>query len=457
MKLKEEVTLAFTFRGGIHVEEHKYTRDCPVEVLPEPGTVKISMNQNIGAPCTPVVKNGDYVRIGQIIGDVPNDILGCPVHASVSGTVTDIEEIRVSSGALEKVIVIQNDGKDETDPSVVPFTGSIRELSSEDITERVRCAGICGMGGAAFPTYAKINSARGKAEYLIVNCAECEPFITADHRLLLEYPEEVIRGVKILMRATHAPKALIAVEDNKMNAVKRLCKLCEKDSLISVKVMKTKYPQGDERQLIFALTGRELPAGKLPADAGCVIFNAHTCAAVYKAIATGMPSVRRIITVSGDCVATPKNLSVPVGTAASYLVEYCGGLVKTPEKMISGGPMMGQAQWDFDMPVKKSTSAILLLSESYSRKPKEPPVCIRCGRCAANCPMRLMPVYIAQFVQHDDMKSAEKYGALSCVECGSCSYNCPGKVEIVQYIRVAKNYIRTENARMKKAETDSKK
>ena len=352
--------MAYTFRGGIHVNEHKYTCDCPVEILPEPAVVKISMNQNIGADCTPTVKKGDRVLVGQLIGDVPEGALGCPIHSSVSGTVADIEEQRVPTGAIEKVVVIENDGMGEVSDTVTPYTGSIRDLSPEEITEKIRRAGIAGMGGAAFPTYAKINSSRGKAEYLIVNCAECEPFITADHRLLLEHPEDVVRGVKILMRAVGAPQAFIAVEDNKLNTVKRLRELCGNDGLISVKVLKTKYPQGDERQLIFALTGRELPPGKLPADAGCVIFNAHTCASSYTAISTGMPSVRRIITLSGDCVATPKNLSVPVGASAMDLVAFCGGLVKTPEKMISGGPMMGQAQWNGEMPVKKSTSSVLL-------------------------------------------------------------------------------------------------
>jgi len=449
--------LAYTFKGGIHVDEHKYTSNNPVEPIAESAVVKISMNQNIGAECIPVVAAGDRVLVGQTIGEVPEGALGCPVHASVSGTVTAIEEQRVFSGAVEKVVVIQNDGQGEIHPDVVPYKGSIRELTPEDITERIRLAGIVGMGGAAFPTYAKINSARGKVNVLIVNCAECEPFITADHRLLAEHPERVVRGVKILMRAVGAPQAFIAVEDNKPDAVKALRALCGRDGIVSVKVMKTKYPQGDERQLIYALTGRELPAGKLPADAGCVIFNAHTCAAVYTAIATGMPSVRRIVTLSGDCVAKAGNLSVPIGTPVSCLISHCGGLVKNPEKIISGGPMMGQAQWDKDMPVKKNTSAVLILSADYSKKPKEPPTCISCGRCIANCPMRLMPAYIARFVQLDDMKNAEKYGAMSCVECGSCSYNCPGKVEIVQYIRVAKNYIRTENARMKKAEAEAKK
>lgn len=447
--------MAYTFKGGIHVDEHKHTCSCPVETLLVVPTVKISMNQNIGAPCAPVVKVGDTVCVGELIGEVPEGALGCPVHSSVSGTVSAIEEIRVPSGAVEKLVVIDSDGLYTKSESISPVTKSIKDIGRDEIIGIIKNAGITGMGGAAFPTYAKISSAVGKAELLIVNCAECEPFITADHRLLLEDAESVISGVKILMKAVGVSEAYIAIEDNKLDAVKNVKKLLGDSDMISVKVMKTKYPQGDERQLIYALTGRELASGKLPADAGCVIFNAATCASVYNAFADGMPLVRRNITVSGDCIKEPKNLSVPLGTPASVLIDVCGGLIKTPEKMISGGPMMGQAQWDFDMPVKKGTSSLLLLSQDYSKKPANPSVCIRCGRCIKNCPMHLMPAYIASFVQHDDMKNAEKYGAMSCVECGSCSYNCPGKVEIVQYIRVAKNYIRTQSIGMKKAKAAS--
>lgn len=443
--------MAYTFKGGIHVEEYKLTDKNRTQIIPDPPKVRISMNQSIGAPASPTVKVGDEVKIGQIIGDVPESALGCPVHASVSGKVTAIDEMRVTDGSMNRTVIIENDGKSEVHESVVPVTKSITDFSREEIINIIRRAGITGMGGAAFPTYAKISSAVGKAEYLIVNCAECEPFITADHRLLLEEPEKVIGGVKILLRAVGAPEAIIAVEDNKVNVRKKIERHIKKSDFISVKFLKTKYPQGDERQLIYALTGRELATGKLPADAGCVIFNAATCAAVYTAFAEGMPLVRRIVTVSGDCVNTPGNFSVPVGTPASFLIEQAGGLKKTPEKMIAGGPMMGQAQWDPDMPTKKSTSSLLLLSKRFGEKPKADPVCIRCGRCVRNCPMRLMPALIASSVMKDDMKGAEKFGAMSCVECGSCSYNCPGKVEIVQYIRVAKNYIRTENARMKAA------
>lgn len=441
--------MAYTFRGGIHVNEYKLTDASPTEQLPTPPVVRISMNQSIGSGAVPVVTVGDRVLVGQVIGTVPEGTLGCPVHASVSGRVTEICDIRSSGGALEKTVVIESDGEERA--QTFPFEGSIHDADRDAMRARIRECGITGMGGAAFPTYAKLNSAVGRCEYLIVNCAECEPFITADHRLLLESPEEVVGGVKILLRALSAPQAYIALEDNKKNAVPRLKKLCGKDGIVSVKLLKTKYPQGDERQLIYALTGRELPMGKLPADAGCVIFNAATCAAVYRAFVYGEPVVRRTVTVSGDCVAQPKNLSVPIGTPASYLIEQCGGLIREPKKMISGGPMMGQAQWDPDMPIKKGTSALLLLSSEFSDKTSAVPTCIRCGRCIINCPMRLMPAYIAQFVKLGDMKSAERYGAMSCVECGSCSYNCPAKVEIVQYIRVAKDHIRTEAARVKAA------
>lgn len=447
--------MAYTFKGGAHINEHKITASCPTEALPEPPFVRISMTQGIGAPATPTVAVGDTVAIGDVIGDVPAASLGCPVHASISGTVTAVEECRVSGGSLERFVVIENDNMSRLSESISPFSGNVVTLPPDIISERIRRAGIVGMGGAAFPTYAKVDSARDKCEYLIVNCAECEPFITADHRLLLERPESVVRGLKLLMRAVGASQAIIAVEDNKLDAVRRLRELCGKSSPVSVKILRTKYPQGDERQLIFALTGRELGEGKLPADAGCVIFNAHTCAAVYDAFATGMPCVRRTVTVSGDCVAEPKNLYVPIGTSAEYLLEFCGGLVRTPEKLISGGPMMGRAQWDAAVTVKKGTSSLLFLSSDFSKKPSGESVCIHCGRCISTCPMHLMPVYLAQFVRGDDMKSAELYGAASCVECGTCSHGCPAKIELVQYIRVAKGFIRTERARMKAAAADS--
>lgn len=453
MQLQEEVTLAFTFKGGIHVEEHKYKGACPTETMPNPATVKISMTQHNGTPCIPSVKKGDRVRIGQIIGDASEDALGCPVHASVSGTVLDIEELPVSIGAPEKAVVIENDEKDELDPSVVPFNGSIRELSPEDIISRVRRAGIC---DGTLPAYAKISAACGRIEYLIVNCVERDPFVTSCRRLISEHPEKVARGTKILMRAIRAPQAYIAVDGTVSGDVRRLKRLCEGDRLISVQTVKSKYPHGDERQLIYALTGREVPADRCLEDAGCVVLDARTCAEVYDAIATGMPSVRCTVTVSGDCIAEPKNLSVPVGASVSELIDFCGGSAKAPDKLVIGTAMTGEAQSRADIPVKKSTSAVLLLSKKYTKEPKGTADCIRCGRCVRSCPMRLMPAYIAMSVRADDMKGAERFGAVSCTECGVCSYICPAKVELVQYVRRAKEQILAEKERAQDTETDAK-
>ncbi|MBQ7923349.1 MAG: electron transport complex subunit RsxC [Clostridia bacterium] len=435
--------MAYTFNGGIHVEEYKNTRRCRIEAFTPVKSVAIPLQQHIGVPCEPLVAVGDTVTVGQKIGDVKEG-LGCPVHASVSGKVMDIAERPTSNGSIVKSIIIENDGLDTPCPDLTPYHGRLSDASTEEIIRIVREAGITGMGGASFPTYAKIQSAVGKVDKIIVNCAECEPFITANHRLLLENPASVINGVKILLKAFGVHTAWLAVEDNKLDAINKLEELTAESNMIEVKVMKTKYPQGDERQLIFALTGEELPAGKLPADVGCVIFNAETCSAIFRAFSRGMPLVKRIITVDGDCIRYPRNLLVPIGTSIGDIIEFCGGLSRTPKKIIAGGPMMGQAQWDIRTPVVKGTSAILLFSNRFDKRKNADETCIRCGKCVRNCPMHLMPNYIAQYSRIGDHENAAKYGAMSCVECGSCSYNCPGGVEIVQFIRMAKATIRAE-------------
>ena len=341
--------------------------------------------------------------------------------------------------------MIQSDGKNELSPDIVPYNKKLSETTPDEIVEIVRKAGISGMGGAMFPTHAKIRSSIGKVNRLIINCAECEPFITANHRLMLERPEDIVNGTKILMRALGLASADLAVEDNKADAINRLFGVIGKSDYIRVRVMQTKYPQGDERQLIYALTGREVPAGKLPVDVGCVVFNAETCAVIYRAFAYGLPLIERCITVDGDCVAEPKNLLVPLGTSYRTLIDYCGGLVKSPYKIINGGPMMGAARWELDAPVTKGTSAVLVFSESFARM-RDTSACIRCGRCVKNCPMHLMPIYLAQYSVARRYDDAEKNGVMSCVECGTCSYNCPGNVQIVQYIRVAKGAIKARKA-----------
>ncbi len=440
--------MAFTFRGGIHIDEHKHTRGKRIETLPPPKTVSIPLLQHIGATCQPTVAVGDTVAVGQRIGDSGGGLF-CPVHSSVSGKVIAIEEKFGPMGNKIISIVIENDFQDTLADTVKPFEKPLQDATPEEIIGVIRDAGISGMGGATFPTYAKIESAIGRVDRIIINCAECEPFICADHRIMLENPAAVINGVKILLKALGVRQADLAVEDNKLDAVNKLEALVADSQMISVKVMKTKYPQGDERQLIYALTGKELPAGKLPADVGCVIFNVETCASIFNAFAHGMPLIRRVVTVDGDCIKTPKNIMAPIGTPYRDLIDFCGGLVKTPEKLISGGPMMGRSVWTPDMPVMKGTSAILVLSKKFTPRTGLPPVCIRCGRCVSHCPMRLMPNYIAQFSRAGDYARAEEFGAMSCVECGVCSAGCPGHLELTQQIRVAKNEIK-KAAKLKK-------
>lgn len=442
--------MTYTFRGGVRLDEHKNTERCESEVIAPPARLSIPMSQHIGAPCTPLVKKGDRVLVGQKIGDAEKG-LACPVHSSVSGTVADIEERSTPSGARSRYVIIDNDFEDEVSPEVKPFAKRLTEADSDELIAIIRNAGIAGMGGAAFPTHAKISSAVGKVSQILINCAECEPFITANHRLLLEDPTSVINGIKIVQRILGVRDVTVCVEDNKMDAVNILEELLGDNSMIRVAVMKTKYPQGDERQLIYAITGKELRQGQLPADAGCVIFNAETCSAIFNAFHTGMPLIKRRVTVDGDCIAEPKNLIVPIGTPYSDLISYCGGLKKPLKKIVSGGPMMGMAQWDKDAPVTKGTSAILALSADFDRRSVSAGTCIRCGRCVAHCPMHLMPVYLAMFAMHGDMDLCDKYGAMSCVECGTCSYGCPGNVPIVQQIRVAKGELRALAAAKKAA------
>lgn len=432
----------YTFKGGTRVREYKNTRALAVVDLPAPPVVEIPLSQHIGVPCTPTVSAGDRVLRGQLIGEVPAG-LGCPVHSSVSGTVKAISSRVGVQGRPVPTVIIENDGEGTLSPDVVPFSKRLGDTSPEEIVDVIRRAGISGMGGATFPTWAKLSGAIGKVNRLIINCAECEPFITVNHRLMLEHPEELVGGAKILLRALGLPSGDIAIEDNKLNAADRVAAEIGESPLLNIKLMRTKYPQGDERQLIFALTGREVPEGKLPADVGCVVFNAETCSAIYRAFAEGMPLIERCVTVDGDCVREPKNLRVPLGTPVRSLIEFCGGLVRTPFKLINGGPMMGAATWDFDAPVTKGTSAILVFSEEFAAM-KDDFACIRCGRCVKNCPMHLMPVYLAQYAMAGNYDETAKLHVMSCVECGTCSYNCPGNVPIVQYIRVAKGAVRSK-------------
>ena len=449
----------YTFRGGAHVREYKNTVHAKIERMPAPPIVSIPLSQHIGVPCKPLVSPGDHVDYGQRIGDAEG--LCCPIHASVSGKVLRIDKVTTTTGAKVDAIVLENDGLYTLCPDVTPYPKLLEETSPRELVAMIREAGIAGMGGATFPTYAKLQSAIGKADTLIINSAECEPFITANHRMMLEHPRRIVGGTRILMRALGLDHAIIAVEDNKPDAIELLRHHAAKVEGVEIVTLKTKYPQGDERQIIYALTGKELPAGKLPADLGCVIFNAETVAATWHAFNFGTPLCKRVVTIDGDCVARPANIKVPIGTSYRDLIAYCGGLVKQPERMINGGPMMGFAQWDMDGVVTKGTSAVLVLSADFCKKSKIPadPACIRCGRCVGHCPMHLMPNLLAGYARKNRFADAAAGNAMSCVECGTCSYQCPAGVPIVQYIRVAKNAIRAEQmaARAKAAEQEKKK
>jgi electron transport complex protein RnfC len=446
----EDRILKFTFKGGSHVAEHKNTAECAVRKMDPPTSVSIPMSQHIGAPACPVVAPGDRVLMGQVIGEV-SEGLGCPVHASVSGTVREITSRNNAAGMPVQNIVIENDGAYELHPDVKPYGKPLPECTPDELIELLRRAGISGMGGATFPTYAKLRGAIGKVQHVIINCAECEPFITANHRLMLEQPEALIGGARVLLQVLGLDKVTFAIEDNKMDAVACLKQtiatmMVDDDVTMDIAVMKTKYPQGDERQIIYALMKKEVPAGKLPADVGCILFNAETCAAVWRAYAEGMPLIWRIVTVDGDCIAQPGNLLAPVGASYADLAAACGGFVKLPEKVVNGGPMMGFAQWDLQGSVTKGTSALLYMSEEFIRPTLNHTACIHCGRCADHCPMHLMPYTLTVMARKRQFDEAQKYDIMSCVECGTCSYNCPAGVEIVQYIRAAKAAIRQKQA-----------
>lgn len=430
--------MAFTFKGGIHPDPRKNTRKTPVVQITPPASVHIPMSMHIGVPCTPCVKVGDIVDKGQVIGTIPEDRLGCPVHASISGKVTAIEERCTGKDGAVCTVTIENDYQNRIAPGVAPFEGDARNLTSEQIVKVVRAAGIVGMGGAAFPTYAKIEGAIGRVKGMIVNGAECEPYITANHRLLLEQPERVVGGIKILLKALSLRSAVLAVEANKIDAVKAVAALDFDPEMIRICVMKTKYPQGDERRLIHALTGKEIPAGKLPTDIGYVVFNVETCAAVYDAFVTGMPSVERIVTVDGGCVQSPANLLVPIGTPVRDLLSYCDTDVDRIGKLIAGGPMMGRALCLDDTPVTKGTSAILAFEKREALKQQKTTACIRCGRCLSACPSRLMPREIYRAFLKGDTEKCSELSAPLCVECGSCSYVCPAKLDLTQAVSGAK-------------------
>ncbi|MDF2684970.1 MAG: electron transport complex, RnfABCDGE type, subunit [Clostridia bacterium] len=432
--------MAFSFKGGIHPDYNKErTFASPIEELPEPEEVIIPLLQHIGAICEATVAKGDYVSIGQVIGDSVAP-LSCPIHSSISGFVKVVEPRWHPNGIKVNSVVISNDFQDNIHESCQPFQGELDELTTDEIIKYARNSGIVGMGGAAFPLHAKLKAAIDKKiDTIIINGSECEPYITADHRAMIEYPRPIANGIKLIMKCLGRKEATIAIESNKPDALATM-RITLENTGISVLELETKYPQGGEKQLIKAVTGREVPPGKLPMDIGCAVFNVDTCASLYRAIIRGIPLIKRVVTVSGAAVINPKNLLVRIGTPYYSLFEYCGGFYEDPYKIISGGPMMGSAQHSLETPVIKNTSALLAFSgdeEDFV----ENPTCIHCGRCVNVCPMRLMPNYIYMYAQKGEYDECKKLNVQDCIECGCCSYTCPGKLFLVQAMRMSKGKI----------------
>lgn len=439
-----------SFAGGIHPPHSKhFTEDKKVEICKVPDLVKIPLQQHIGAPCEALVKPGDKVKLGQKIGQ-PKGFVSAPVHSSVSGTVKAIEIIDLPNGSKAPAVVIVNDREDTRDESLKP--GRLEQLSAEEIKSIIMDSGIVGMGGATFPTHVKLSPpAEKKIDTIILNGAECEPFLTSDYRLMLENPEDIIYGLKAIMKIFGVSNGYIGIEDNKQEAIRAMTAAAAKEKGIEVKSLRTKYPQGAEKQLIYAVTKRQVPSGGLPMDVGAVVNNVGTAAAIAHAIKTGEPLYQRIVTVSGGAVRQPKNLMVRIGTSFQCVVDFCGGLKEDPAKVISGGPMMGIAQHTMNVPVTKGTSGILLFTEREAAIP-EPSNCIRCARCVSVCPIHLLPLNLSAQSLKGNYEEAEKLHALDCVECGSCSFICPAARPLLQSIRVAKKEIiaaRKRNAQTK--------
>ena len=433
-----------TFSGGIHPSGKKNaTKDKPLVELAAPEVLYFPLGQHIGAPLKPLVSVGDRVLKMQKIADA-EAFVSAPLHSSVSGKVKDIGMYLNHTNSKVLTIVIENDGLyEEAEPI---HTQSIDDLSPNEMRRIIREAGIVGMGGAGFPTHVKLSPPEDKEiTHLIVNAAECEPYLTSDRRVMLEMTDDIIGGLKCLMRLLNLSKCYVGIEDNAPEAI-ALLEEKVKGTGIEIKVLKKKYPQGSEKQIINAICGKEVPMGKLPMDVGCIVINIGTVAEIYRALAYGIPLHRRIVTVSGDAISNPSNLYVPLGTPFSYLVDACGGTNEEVHKIIMGGPMMGIAGVSLDIPVVKGTSGLLLFSEKYTRHEEELN-CIRCGRCVNVCPMKLLPTTLDMYSRRGDIEILIENNILNCMECGSCTYVCPSKRHLVQSIRLGKQRINATRAK----------
>ncbi|MBE6038561.1 MAG: electron transport complex subunit RsxC [Anaerofustis stercorihominis] len=429
-----------TFKGGIHPSYNKhYTEKLPIEDMPAPKVVVIPMSQHIGAPAKPVVEVGQEVKMGQLIGEA-GGFISANIHSSVSGVVTAIEPKTSSNGSKVTCVVIENDFKDTVHESVQPKDWTT--MDKDAILQAIADAGVVGLGGATFPTRAKlVPSPDSVIDHMIINGAECEPYLTSDHALMREHAEKVVGGLKIMMKVLGQTKGYIGIEDNKEDAIQAI-KAASDDS-IEIYSLHTKYPQGGEKQLVNAITGREVPSGGLPAAVGCIIANSGTAAATYEALTTGMPLISRIVTVTGSGIKNPKVLRFRIGTPTKDILEYCGGLTDDCVKVVSGGPMMGFAQYDMDVPATKGTSGLLCMNAKDAAI-EEPSACIRCAKCTHACPMHLMPLYISGYAEKGNVAMLEEYSALDCIECGSCAFVCPARRPLVSTIRLAKRLVQAE-------------
>lgn len=430
-------------RGGVKVSHHKNTAETEVVRMPAPAKVVIPMQQHIGAPCEPVVKVGDTVAVGQLIGDT-DKYVSAPIHASVSGTVTAIGDIKMPNGILSKAVTIESDGEMRLWEGIEPPHVETRE----DLIKAVRASGLVGLGGAGFPTHVKLNFPADKnIDTLVVNAAECEPFITVDYRECMENSWDILAGVYLLKDLLGFKQVIIAVEDNKPEAFSVLRSIADhsidKHDEVKLMVLESKYPQGAEKMMVQSATGRRVPPGKLPADVGCVVMNVASVAFIARYIKTGKPLVSRSLTVDGSAICEPKNVRVPVGTSISEIIDFCGGFKTDPCKILTGGPMMGLAIVGTDLPVLKQNNAILAFAHDDAvLKPETD--CIRCGRCATACPMSLMPTNIVRGAKAKDISMLKAAGVNVCMECGSCAFACPAGKPLVQHMRLAKAILREE-------------
>ncbi len=427
--------------GGVHPEENKLSSNVPIEALPVPEQAIVPLGQNLGAPSKPVVSKGDKVKTGQLIAEA-GGFISANIHSPVSGTVLKIDNVVDMTGFRRPGIVIKTEG-DEWDESIDRSDDLITEVdySAEEIIEKIKQAGIVGMGGATFPTYVKLMPPPGKkADHVIINGVECEPYLTSDHRLMLEKGQEIIIGTKILMKALKVAQAIIGIESNKPDAINHLTELTKNEENIKVVPLKVKYPQGGEKQLIKAVLNREVPSGKLPIEVGCVVQNVGTTFAVYEAVQKNKPLFERVVTVTGKSVKKPSNFLARIGTPISKLVDAAEGLPDDTGKIIGGGPMMGKALPSLDVPVVKGASGILLMREQEShRKPESP--CIRCSKCTNVCPMGLEPFLLAKASKIGKYDIAENEKVMDCIECGSCQYICPASIPLLDYLRLGKNKV----------------